>query len=267
MVSDGIQVRLHGVTRIYPAGEGQKPVHALGPLDLELRQGEFFSVVGPSGCGKSTLLDVIAGLASPSSGTVTFEGRAVAGRVPDGIGVVFQEDASFPWLTSFDNAAFALRRAGLPETEVRERVEHTLSFMGLMPFAGAYPAQLSGGMRQRVCIARTLVTRPRLLLLDEPFGALDQQTRLLMGDELLRLWRQTGATILLITHSLDEATLLSDRVGVMSVRPGVFIDLVETGWSPERDSRIVADPAFGRITGRIWAALRDQSIRALEAAR
>ena len=200
------------------------------PSTSTLRQGEFFSVVGPSGCGKSTLLDVIAGLASPSSGTVTFEGRAVAGRVPDGVGVVFQEDASFPWLTSFDNAAFALRRAGLPETEVRERVEHTLSFMGLMPFAEAYPAQLSGGMRQRVCIARTLVTRPRLLLLDEPFGALDQQTRLLMGDELLKLWRETGATILLITHSLDEATLLSDRVGVMSARPGVFIDLVETGW-------------------------------------
>ncbi len=140
--------------------------------------------------------------------------------MPDGVGVVFQEDASFPWLTSFDNAAFALRRAGLPETEVRERVEHTLSFMGLMPFARAYPAQLSGGMRQRVCIARTLVTRPRLLLLDEPFGALDQQTRLLMGDELLALWRETGATILLITHSLDEAALLSDRVGVMSARPG-----------------------------------------------
>ena len=122
-------------------------------------------------------------------------------------------------------------------------------------------------MRQRVCIARTLVTRPRLLLLDEPFGALDQQTRLLMGDELLSLWRETGATILLITHSLDEATLLSDRVGVMSARPGVFIDLVETGWPAGRDSRIVADPAFGRITGRIWAALRDQSIRALESAR
>ena len=190
------------------------------------------------------MLDVIAGLASPSSGTVTFEGRAVAGRVPDGVGVVFQEDASFPWLTSFDNAAFALRRAGLPETEVRERVEHTLSFMGLMPFARAYPAQLSGGMRQRVCIARTLVTRPRLLLLDEPFGALDQQTRLLMGDELLALWRETGATILLITHSLDEAALLSDRVGVMSARPGVFIDLVETGWPAERDSRIVARPCL-----------------------
>ena len=268
MLDDGdVQVSLSGVTRVYPAVEGQKPVHALGPLDLDLREGEFFSVVGPSGCGKSTLLDVIAGLAPPSSGAVTFEGRAVEGRVPDGIGVVFQEDASFPWLTSYDNAAFALRRAGLPEAEVRERVERTLSFMGLMPFADAYPAQLSGGMRQRVCIARTLVTRPRLLLLDEPFGALDQQTRLLMGDELLDLWRETDATVLLITHSLDEATLLSDRVGVMSARPGRFIDLVETGWPRERDSRIVADPAFGRVTGRIWGALRDQSIKALEAAR
>ena len=185
MLSDDIQVRLHGVTRIYPAVEGQEPVHALGPLDLELRQGEFFSVVGPSGCGKSTLLDVVAGLASPTSGTVTFEGRPSRARCRTAIGVVFQEDASFPWLTSFDNAAFALRRAGLPEAEIRERVEHTLSFMGLSPFADAYPAQLSGGMRQRVCIARTLVMRPRLLLLDEPFGALDQQTRLLMGDELL----------------------------------------------------------------------------------
>jgi NitT/TauT family transport system ATP-binding protein len=268
MVGNGeALVRLHGVSRIYPAVESQQPVHALGPLDLDLRQGEFFSVVGPSGCGKSTLLDVIAGLAMPSSGTVTFEGRPVQARVPDGIGVVFQEDASFPWLTAYDNAAFALRRAGMPEPQVRERVEETLTLMGLMPFANAYPAQLSGGMRQRVCIARTLVARPRLLLLDEPFGALDQQTRLLMGDELLDLWRETGATVLLITHSLDEAALLSDRVGVMSARPGVFIDLVETGWPRERDSRIVADPAFGRVTGGIWAALRDQSIRALEAAR
>ena len=267
MTSDAVQVCLRGVTRVYPGRQGSTPVHALGPLDLDLRDGEFFSVVGPSGCGKSTLLDVIAGLALPSAGSVMFEGKPVAGRVPDGIGVVFQEDASFPWLTAYDNAAFALRRAGMAESEVRARVEHTLSFMGLMPFAKAYPAQLSGGMRQRVCIARTLVTRPRLLLLDEPFGALDQQTRLLMGDELLALWRETGATVLLITHSLDEAALLSDRVGVMSARPGVFIDLAETGWPAERDSRIVSDPAFGRLTGRIWSSLRDQSIRALGGAR
>ena len=256
-------LRLAGVTRVYPPVEGHGAVHALGPIDLTLQQGEFFSVVGPSGCGKSTLLDVIAGLARASAGTIAFEGSTIAGEVPDGIGVVFQEDASFPWLSAFDNAAFALRRAGVPEAEVRERVTHTLNFMGLMSFAGAFPAQLSGGMRQRLCIARTLVTRPRLLLLDEPFGALDQQTRLLMGDELLKLWRETGATILLITHSLDEAALLSDRIGVMSARPGVFINLVETGWPRERDSRIVSQGAFGEVTGRLWSALRDQSIKAL----
>jgi len=256
-------LRLAGVTRIYPATEGHAAVHALGPIDLSLRQGEFFSVVGPSGCGKSTLLDVIAGLARQSAGTILFEGKPVNGEVPDGIGVVFQEDASFPWLTVYDNAAFALRRAGVPEAEVRERVQHTLAFTGLMSFAQAYPAQLSGGMRQRLCIARTLVMRPRLLLLDEPFGALDQQTRLLMGDELLKLWRETDATVLLITHSLDEAALLSDRIGVMSARPGVFIDLVETGWARERDSRLASEAAFGAVTGRLWGALRDQSIKAL----
>jgi NitT/TauT family transport system ATP-binding protein len=255
--------RLRGVTRVYPAAAGREPVHALGPVDLDLHRGEFFSVVGPSGCGKSTLLDVLGGLAVASEGTVQFEGRPVAGNVPDGVGIVFQEDASFPWLSVYDNAAFGLRRAGTGEAEIRERVEHALSFMGLRSFATAYPAQLSGGMRQRLCIARTLVTRPRLLLLDEPFGALDQQTRLLMGDELLKLWRDTGATILLITHALDEAAMLSDRVGVMSARPGVFLDVVSTGWSRDRDSNIVADESFGRITGRLWSTLRAESQKSL----
>ncbi len=135
--------------------------------------------------------------------------------------------------------------------------------MGLKDFARAFPAQLSGGMRQRVCIARTLVLQPRLILLDEPFGALDAQTRLLMGDELLRLWRETGATVLLITHALDEAAMLADRVGVMSARPGRFIDLLTTGWPRERDSRIVAEPAFGAVTARLWAQLRGESLKAL----
>jgi len=135
--------------------------------------------------------------------------------------------------------------------------------MGLRDFTLAYPAQLSGGMRQRVCIARTLVLQPRLILLDEPFGALDQQTRLLMGDELLRLWRETGASVLLITHALDEAALLSDRVGVMSARPGVFIDLVTTDWPRERDSRIVAEAGFGAVTARLWRSLRAESMKAI----
>jgi len=260
---ESAHVVLRGVNRVYPGGPRHPPVHALGPLDLALQWGEFFSVVGPSGCGKSTLLEVIAGLAPASEGLVTIEGVAVAGRVPPGVGVVFQEDASFPWLTVEDNIAFGLRRAGVDAAEVRRRVQYAVGFMGLEEFARAYPAQLSGGMRQRVCIARTLVMQPRLILLDEPFGALDQQTRLLMGDELLRLWRETGATVLLITHALDEAAMLADRVGVMSARPGRFIETLPTGWPRERDSRIVARPEFGRITGQLWALLREESIKAL----
>jgi len=254
---------LAGVTRIYPAAAGQGEVHALGPLELTLARGEFFTVVGPSGCGKSTLIEVLAGLSPASAGRVSFEGKPVEGRVPEGIGVVFQEDASFPWLTVRDNVAFGLRRARADPAEVERRVRDAIAFMGLKDFARAYPAQLSGGMRQRVCIARTLVLRPRLILLDEPFGALDAQTRLLMGDELLRLWRETGATVLLITHALDEAAMLADRVGAMSARPGRFIDVVATGWPRERDSRIVGRPEFGAVTGRLWELLREESIKAL----
>jgi NitT/TauT family transport system ATP-binding protein len=253
-------VALHEVVRQY---DGPPVVHALGPIDLVIRRGEFVSIVGPSGCGKSTLLDVVCGLVRPSSGSVQFEARELRGEVPDGVGVVFQEDSSMPWLSVRQNVGFGLRTSGLPEKEARERVDHAVSFMGLAQFADHYPAQLSGGMRQRVCIARTLVLRPRLILLDEPFGALDQQTRLLMGDELLRLWRETGATVLLITHALDEAAMLSDRVGVMSARPGRFIDMVETGWSRDRDSRVVADPKFGTLTSRLWTSLREESLKTM----
>jgi NitT/TauT family transport system ATP-binding protein len=259
-VNEQSHVVLQEVVRRY---EGPPAVHALGPVDLVIPRGEFLSVVGPSGCGKSTLLDAVCGLVRPTSGSVQFEGRELHGEVPDGIGVVFQEDSSLPWLNVRQNVAFGLRTSGLPDKEARERVDHAVGFMGLAQFADHYPAQLSGGMRQRVCIARTLVLRPRLILLDEPFGALDQQTRLLMGDELLRLWRETGATVLLITHALDEAAMLSDRVGVMSARPGRFIDMVETGWSRERDSRVVADPKFGTLTSRLWTSLREESLKTM----
>jgi NitT/TauT family transport system ATP-binding protein len=257
------QISLHGVTKVFPGRDGHADVHALGPIDLDITRGAFVSIVGPSGCGKSTLLDVLAGLSVATSGRLTFEGEAVAGRVPDGIGVVFQQDASFFWLTVRDNVAFGLRRRGMEAREIDRRVDKALAFMGLSDFARAYPAQLSGGMRQRVCIARTLVLEPRVLLLDEPFGALDQQTRLLMGDELLRIWREIGATVVLITHALDEAAMLSDQVAVMSARPGRFIDIVTTGWPRGRDSTIVSDPRFGAITGRLWDKLRGESLRAM----
>ncbi len=257
------RARLSGVTKVFDTGNRQGTVHALGPVDLDLAAGEFVTVVGPSGCGKTTLLETLAGLTSPSAGTVAFEGKPVLGKVPRGIGIVFQEDASLPWLTVWDNIAFGLRRAGLAADEIRARVDYAVSFMGLGAFAAAYPAQLSGGMRQRVCIARTLVLQPRLILLDEPFGALDQQTRLLMGDEVLRLWRETKASVLLITHAIDEAVMLADRVGILSARPGRFIELVETGWPASRSSRIVAEEAFGRLTAHIWSKLRVEAMKAL----
>lgn len=258
-----VHVGLSEVTRVFGTDPATQ-VKALGPLDLELRIGEFFAIVGPSGCGKSTLFDIVAGLSPATSGLVTFEGEPLAGnKVPDGVGVVFQEDSSFPWLTVADNVAFGIRRTRLGEEEVSRRVRETLALMGLTDFSKAYPAQLSGGMRQRVCIARTLVQRPRLILLDEPFGALDQQTRLIMGDELLKLWRETGATILLITHALDEAAMLADRIGVMSARPGRILEIVETPWGPDRDSLVVSDPRFGDITGRLWSHLRSESMTAL----
>jgi NitT/TauT family transport system ATP-binding protein len=250
-------VSMQGVEKVYAA------MRALGPIDFELRHGEFFAVVGPSGCGKSTLLELIAGLSVASAGEVAFEGKPIAGRVPSGVGVVFQEDASFPWLTVQENIAFGLKKLRLPADEKSDRVARALAMMGLTQFARSYPAQLSGGMRQRVCIARTLVTQPRLILLDEPFGALDQQTRLLMGDEVLDLWRKTGATVFLITHALDEAAMLADRIGIMSARPGRLIDIVETGWPRDRDSRIVQEDSFGAVTARLWRSLREETMRSM----
>jgi NitT/TauT family transport system ATP-binding protein len=258
------QVRLSNVGKTFMTGRPPAPLHAAGPITLDIRQGEFFAVVGPSGCGKSTLLELIAGLTTPTEGTIEFEGTAIAGEAPDGIGVVFQEDASLAWLDVQRNVAFGLLRANLSESEKQARVRDALKLVGLSDFASAYPAQLSGGMRQRVCIARTLVMQPRLILLDEPFGALDQQTRLLMGDELLRLWRETAATVFLITHALDEATMLADRIGVMSARPGRIVDVVETGWPRERDSRIVERPEFGSITARLWHTLRGESMKSIK---
>jgi NitT/TauT family transport system ATP-binding protein len=251
------------VGHVFAARSSDKAVRALQGIDLDIIEGEFFSVIGPSGCGKSTLMDITAGLIAPSEGDVLFDGILVRGAVPDGVGVVFQEDASFPWLSVRDNIAFGLRESELDTFEIDRRVAYALDFMGLAEFARHHPPQLSGGMRQRVCIARTLVLQPRLILLDEPFAALDQQTRLLMGEELLRLWRETKATVLLVTHALDEAAMLADRVGVMSARPGRFIDIVETAWPRDRDSKIVSEPRFGEITARLWSTLRVESLSSM----
>ena len=250
-----VHVTLRGVTKVFPASAGGQPVHAVGPIDIDIRKGEFFAVVGPSGCGKSTMLELIAGLVPPTEGTIEFEGAPIGNTIPDGVGVVFQEDACFPWLNVRENIEFGLRGSTRDAADKARRVKSVIDMMGLQDFGQTYPAQLSGGMRQRVCIARTLVGEPRLILLDEPFGALDQQTRLLMGDEVLRLWRETGSTVFLITHALDEAAMLADRIGVMSARPGHLIDVVEirflqparVGWSRRTMKTFIREPAPSAI--------------------
>lgn len=262
----GIHAECQAVEKWFGPIGSSGEIHAMGPISLQLRRGEFLSVIGPSGCGKSTFLDVLGGLMPATRGRVLFEGRSVLNRVPDGVGAVFQEDATLPWLTVWDNVAFGLRHAGADAGEIRRRVDDALAFMGMRDFANAFPNQLSGGMRQRTCIARTLVLRPRLILLDEPFASLDAQTRLLMGDELLRLWRETGATVVLITHALEEAAMLSDRVGAMSARPGRLIELIETGWARDRDSRILASEDVGALSSRLWSVLREESLKAMSQA-
>lgn len=249
------------------ANSGQSDTHAFGPLSFDIAPGEFVSIVGPSGCGKSSLLECVSGLMCASEGEIRLDEQVVNGEVPAQVGMVFQQDASFPWLNVSDNIAFGLRhgRQSLSEAEIAQRVDEAIGQVGLAQFAHHFPSQLSGGMRQRVSIARTLVMRPQLLLLDEPFAALDPQTRLLMGEELLSLWRQSGASVLLITHSLEEAVLLSDRVLVMSARPGMIRHELHTGWPRERDGSVAADPRFAQQVTALWSVLRGEAQTAMRA--
>lgn len=257
----GVNVLVDQLTRTFDSVQGQAPVHALGPVSFTIEPGEFLSVVGPSGCGKSTLMECIAGLTTATSGHIQVGDVRVDGAVPPSVGVVFQENATFPWLTVYDNIQFGLRHGAhkLADQVIAERVQEALELIGLQAFKSHYPSQLSGGMRQRVAIARTLVTKPDFILMDEPFGALDPQTRLLMGDELLKIWRASGATVFLITHSLEEAVLLSDRVLAMTARPGRIKTQVKTPWSKDRTSDISSSSEFGQLVSDLWGVMRDES--------
>ncbi|ERF80835.1 MAG: NitT/TauT family transport system ATP-binding protein [Bradyrhizobium sp. DFCI-1] len=208
-------VRLRGVTKTYDSG-----VMALGPLDLEVRQGEFVSLLGPSGCGKSTALRIIAGLATPSTGTVELAHHDVERRGSHRIGFVFQEPTLMPWANVRDNVRLPLKLARAPATDADARIEAALDQVGLAEFAGAYPRELSGGMKMRVSLARALVTDPDILLMDEPFAALDEITRFRLNNDLLSLWRDLHKTVIFVTHSVFESVYLSERVIVMTARPG-----------------------------------------------
>ena len=230
-------------------------LHAMGPTTLQVRRGEFLVIVGPSGCGKSTLLNMVAGTLAPSSGSVSYDGVTVGGANRD-VGYITQKNYCLPWRTVEANVRLPLEFRKLPPQEIEERAQSAIIRVGLAGFEKAYPRQLSGGMLQRVMIARTLAYEPHTYLMDEPFGSLDAQLRLKMHAELLKLWEQTGSTFVFVTHDLQEAITLADRVVVMSKRPGTPKLIVDIDLPRPRDVvDIHANPAFGAYFKQLWSAL------------
>ena len=238
------------------------PVIAVDDVSFDVRQGEFLSVIGPSGCGKSTLFNVIGGLLSNHQGTVNVAGEIINGP-HQSIGMVFQEESTFPWRSVTDNVAFPLELIGMPKAQRIERARHFISLVGLDGFENRYPNELSGGMRQRVSLARTLASEPKILLMDEPFAALDEQTRLLLGDKVLQIQQQLKQTTLLITHNITEAVQMSDRILVMTYRPGKVKRIVDIDLPRPRTSEIVGSEDFGRYVAQIWADLREEASRGM----
>ena len=247
------RLRVDHVGLVYGAA-GKRPVTALEDVSFDVGEGEFAVLVGPSGCGKSSLLFLAAGLAEPTSGQILLDGRPVDGPGADR-GMVFQGYTLFPWLDVRRNVEFGVRRRGRPAAQRRERVAHFLDEVGLTQFAEHYPKQLSGGMMQRVAIARALANDPAILLMDEPFGALDSQTRTSMQKLLLRVWEHTHKTVLFVTHDIDEAILLGDRVYVMSPRPGRIERLVPVPLARPRSLAMVMEPDFIAIKRQVLALI------------
>ena len=256
LVVDGINVR-------FETAEG--PVIAVDDVSFGVRPGEFLSVIGPSGCGKSTLFNVIGGLLGNYQGAVSVAGETISGP-HQSIGMVFQEESTFPWRTVVDNVAFPLELVGMPKDKRAERARHFIGLVGLGGFENRYPGELSGGMRQRVSLARTLASEPKILLMDEPFAALDEQTRLLLGDKVLQIQQQLKQTTLLITHNITEAVQMSDRILVMTYRPGRVKRIVDIDLPRPRTSEIVGSEAFGRYVAQIWNDLREEATRGMDEA-
>jgi NitT/TauT family transport system ATP-binding protein len=253
LVADRILVR-------YETAEG--PITAVDDMSFTVRPGEFLSVIGPSGCGKSTLFNVIGGLLSHHAGTVSVAGEIISGPHKS-IGMVFQEESTFPWRTVIDNVAFPLELVGMERAQRAERARYFINMVGLSGFEKRYPGELSGGMRQRVSLARTLASEPKILLMDEPFAALDEQTRLLLGDKVLQIQQELKQTTLLITHNITEAVQMSDRILVMTYRPGKMKRIVNIDLPRPRTSEIVSSEAFGRYVAQIWSDLREEASRGM----
>jgi NitT/TauT family transport system ATP-binding protein len=250
-----------GIVKEFDAA-GERVI-AVDQVSFAVKAGEVVSVIGPSGCGKSTLFNIIGGLLDGYEGHVMVEGRTVSGPHA-AIGMVFQEESTFPWRTVIENVAFPLELAGMVKIERLERAREYLQLVGLRGFERHYPSELSGGMRQRVAIARTLAFRPKILLMDEPFAALDEQTRFLLGDKVLQIQQQLAQTTLLITHNIAEAVQLSDRVVVMTYRPGRVKRIVSIDLPRPRSSEVVGSGDFGRYVAEIWNDLREEASRGMQ---
>ena len=247
------RVEIDSVTMRFRAPKGEEVI-ALAPTSLVLEPGSFSALLGPSGCGKSTLLNAVAGFIAATTGSIRVDGKPVSGPDPE-VGVVFQQYALFPWFTAIGNVQFALNRFGLTREERRRQALAALQEVGLAHRAGTHPGQLSGGMRQRVALARTLAGRPKVLLMDEPFGALDAQTRTSMHELLISIWEKHRTTVLFVTHDVDEALLLSDRVHVMSANPGTIVETLEVRAGRPRSVETI-DESFVANRNRIMRLLR-----------
>src|ERR671919_1411232 len=240
--------------------DGADELKALVDVSLQVREGEFYSVIGPSGCGKSTLIRIIAGLIPSHEGEVKIGAEQVKSPHPS-VGMVFQEESTFPWRTTLANVEFGLEMRDVPSAARRTKALEMLELVGLAGFEHRYPSELSGGMKQRVAIARALVMEPKILLMDEPFGALDEQTRIILGEELLKIREQLGQTIVFVTHNINESVQLSDRVMVMTARPGRVKAVFDIDLAHPRDSTIIASDKFGQLVGHVWGTLREESLK------
>lgn len=253
----GPAISLRDATKQFATKSG-KPFTAIHDVTLDIDPGEFVTVVGPTGCGKSTTLSLVSGLEPATLGSVTVGGKPVSG-IPDGVGYMFQSDAILPWKTVLDNVALGLRYRKMPARQAHEHARDWIERVGLTGFEDRYPHQLSGGMRKRVAMAQTLITEPSVLLMDEPFGALDVQTRELMQDELLRLWSGSGAAVVFVTHDLTEAIALADRVVVMTAGPATVKDVVAIDLPrPRKVEEIRLTEAFTELYRRVWDSLREE---------
>jgi len=255
------QIVIDRVSHIYRPPRG-RPVLALDEVSLEVGAREFLALLGPSGCGKSTLLYLIGGFLPTEKGAITVDGKPVTGPGPDR-GIVFQHFALFPWKTVRANITYGLERQGLPRAECAARAQALINLVGLRGFEDSYPSQLSGGMKQRTAIARTLAIDPSILLMDEPFGALDAQTRHLMQSELLSIWQRTPKTVIFVTHDVQEAVYLADRVAVMSARPGRIKTIVATKFDKYDKDIFRAKPFVDKVD-EIWHLVREEAIKAQE---